>query len=160
MFKKLVLISFIVISPISFAKNGNWYFSSEKINGTKTYNVYGIDQSIENAISITCDEKMKNPIMAIQVNETLLNKEKSIVSFKFDSEEKIKITANYNDNVAWSTDSEIGTSDFAKIIDKLKKSTKVEVGFVTNKNKSSFFTVDLNGSSDSINELSGKCSSI
>jgi hypothetical protein len=150
-------MSCIVTSPLAFANNSNWYFSSENINGTQTYNVYGIDESIENAISITCDKKMTTPIIAIQTNEYLTKKESSIVSLRFDSDKKIKYTANYDTNTAWSTPEKIGFSNFSLIIDKLRKSKKVEIGFVKKNGKSAFFTVDLQGSSNSINKLTGKC---
>lgn len=158
MLKKLIISS--LLFSTSVIAGGNWFYSNEIVDGVKSYNVYGIDNKLENALSISCDDELKDPIVTIQVNKKLLNKESSIVSYTFDNKEKIRTDAYYLESNAWSNSDIIGKTVFSQIIDDLKKSKLVTIGFVRKNGESDFFEVNLAGSSEAINNLKGRCNLI
>ncbi len=158
MLKKIIISSLFLSSTVLAGEN--WFYSNETADGVTSYNVYGIDNKLENALSISCDDELKDPIVTIQVNKRLLKKESSVVSYTFDNDEKIRTTAYYLENNAWSNPDIISSAVFSQIIDDLKKSKVVSIGFVKANGESDFFEVDLSGSSDAINNLKGKCNLI
>lgn len=162
--RKFIKYSILVLSAsimnVSAAAKSDWVFSEEKIEGVNTFSIYGFDKSIENTLNISCDNSNKMPIVTIITEQRLTKKEKSVVSFKFDDELKIKSKAYYTDGTVWFSnmeEDEEGVLNIGTLIEKLKKRSKVKVGVVKDTGKSFYFDINLSGSSIPINRILSKC---
>ena len=162
--KNFIKYSILVLSAsimnVDAATKTDWVFSEEKIDGVNTFSIYGFDKSIENTLNISCDSSNKLPIVTIITDQRLTKKEKSVVSFKFDDELKIKSKAYYTDGTVWFSNMEEdnkGVLSIANLIGKLKKRSKVTIGVVRDTGKSFYFDISLSGSSIPINRILSKC---
>jgi hypothetical protein len=157
--KKILIYGSIIAT---FSASAEWKF--EHIKGSvDSYSAYSFDNEYKNTLTLSCDDEYKNTIIAIFPDSKLSMKKNNIISFTFNDEEKIRFKTPYNNESTYFSDYVLNeypqgnNKDLKDIINHLKSKKTLKIGFVNKNSKSEYFSINLSGSSKTINLFLKKC---
>jgi hypothetical protein len=148
---------------LTLSAQANWEYERVSENKSIQFSAYNFDDNYDNSVSLSCTHDLDKTILAIMPKDKMSSRQNNILSFTFNDQEKIKLTANYARTSAYISDYSHNVNSeehdkFSAVIAGFKKFKQVKVGYVNQQGKSRFFTIALKGSSKAINQLLKHCS--